>query len=436
MSDIFLSYAHEDEDRVRPIVQQLESQGWSVFWDRNIPPGKSWDEYIEQHLEAAHCVVVAWSKNSVNSRYVLAEAEEGKNRNILVPLLLDEVKLRLGFRYIQAADLKKWNNDASLPQFKACIDAISAFVPKPVNPTLVPYDVSVTPVVQNVADENLPENFVLIKGGTFSMGSPENEVERHKDETQHEVKLSDFAMCKYAVTAADFRRFAEENGYQTDAEKENWSYIFGGKELVKKEGINWRHDTSGHERPASEYNHPVLHVSWNDAAAYCEWLSKKQGGWVYRLPTEAEWECACRAGTTTPFSTGENLTTDQANYNGNYPYGSNPKGVFRKKTVPVDAFHPNGFGLYNMHGNVWEWCSDWHGEKYYEECRKKGVEENPQGPSSGSSRVLRGGSLNSGARGCRSASRDSGYPGNRIGHVGFRLVLVPQFSAAHPAKGE
>jgi formylglycine-generating enzyme required for sulfatase activity len=429
MSDIFLSYAHEDEDRVRPIVQQLESRGWSVFWDRNIPPGKSWDEYIEQHLEAAHCVVVAWSKNSVNSRYVLAEAEEGKNRNILVPLLLDEVKLRLGFRYIQAADLKKWNNDASHPQLKACIDAIAALVTKPVNPVVAPDDVSVPLVVQNVADDNLPENFVLIKGGTFSMGSPESEEGRFSDELQHEVKVSDFAMCRYAVSVGDFKRFVEKSGYQTDAEKENWSNVWNGKEWEKKEGINWRHDFSGNERPHGEQSHPVLHASWNDAVAYCEWLSKKHGVGVYRLPTEAEWEYACRAGTTTPFNTGENLTTDQANYKGNYPYRNYPKGEYRQKTVPVDAFKPNGYGLYNMHGNVWEWCGDWYGEKYYEECRKKGVVENPQGPSSGSYRVLRGGSWSDDAQDCRSACRYLVSPGYRDIDVGFRLVFVPQFKA-------
>jgi formylglycine-generating enzyme required for sulfatase activity len=305
----------------------------------------------------------------------------------------------------------------------------------------------------------LPENFVPIKGGTFMMGSPESEADRSSNELQHEVKVSDFAMCRYAVSVGDFKLFMKESGYLTDAEKENWSYVWNGKEWGKKEGVNWRHDVAGNERAETEYNHPVLHVSWNDAVAYCVWLSKKQGIGTFRLPTEAEWEYACRAidqalltiegipvtidgdpnsfGTTsTPFNTGENLTTDQANYDGNYPYRNYPKGEYRQKTVPVDAFKPNGYGLYNMHGNVWEWCSDWYDEKYYDECKKSGVEENPQGPDKGSSRVLRGGSWINNARYCRSASRSNDNPGLRYYYVGFRLVFVPQFSAAHPAKKE
>ncbi len=180
----------------------------------------------------------------------------------------------------------------------------------------------------------------------------------------------------------------------------------------------------------------MLHVSWNDAVAYCQWLSQKCGQY-FRLPTEAEWEYACRSGTETPFNTGENLTTEQANYDGNFLYRNNSKGVFRKQTVPVDFFEPNGFGLYNMHGNVWEWCGDCYGSDYYEECRKAGVVSNPQGPETGSNRVLRGGSWYGNAQNCRSAYRNRGNPGSRGDDVGFRLVFVPQIqSAAHPAQEE
>jgi len=148
-------------------------------------------------------------------------------------------------------------------------------------------------------------------------------------------------------------------------------------------------------------------------------------GEPFRLPTEAEWEYACRAGTTTPFSTGENLTTGQANYNGNYPYKNNQKGVYRENTVAVGSFAPNAWGLYTMHGNVWEWCGDWYGGKYYEECKAKGIVENPAGPGTGSHRVLRGGRWGSDAGRCRSAYRGSGTPDYRNAYVGFRLVFVP-----------
>ncbi len=134
----------------------------------------------------------------------------------------------------------------------------------------------------------------------------------------------------------------------------------------------------------------------------------------FRLPTEAEWEYAARAGTTTPFSTGANLTTEQANYNGNYPYADHAKGVYRRKTVAVRSFKPNPWGLYEIHGNVWEWAWNWYG------TYPGGPVVDPTGP--GSARVLRGGSWNSYPSSCRSASRYRNAPGNRSAIIGFRLV--------------
>ena len=267
-------------------------------------------------------------------------------------------------------------------------------------------------------------NYVRIERDEFLMGSPDNERGRENIEMQHSVTLSDYYMCKYAVTIADFKRFIEELKYQTEAEKQNSSRIWDGKAWIDKTGINWRHGVSGEKRQPEEYNHPVLHVSWNDATAYCSWLSSKTGK-TYRLPTEAEWEYACRAGTTTPFSTGENLTTKQANYNGKFPYNKHPKGECRNNTVAVESLEPNAFGLYNMHGNVWEWCTDWYGESFYDECKAKGIVENPIGPATGSSRVIRGGGWGNPAGRCRSADRGDALPGLRNRNVGFRLVFVP-----------
>ncbi|NTV66381.1 MAG: SUMF1/EgtB/PvdO family nonheme iron enzyme [Chlorobaculum sp.] len=419
MSDIFLSYSQKDKERVRPLVVHFERLGWSVFWDQHIPVGEDWDEYIEQRLNASRCVVVAWSTHSVNSRWVKEEARAGREKDILIPLKIDQINPPFGFGSIQTADLCAWNNDPSHEEFEKCVKAIAALVsPEDPKETLT-----------FVASTMLPENFVLIRGGRFIMGSPESEEDREKNETRHEVKLSDFMMCKYAVTVADFKRFADESGYKTEAEKENWSFVWVGNEWSKRKGINWRHDASGNVKPESEWNHPVLHVSWNDAVACCQWLTEKRGDGTYRLPTEAEWEYACRSGATTPFSTGENLTTEEANYDGNYPYGNYPKGIYRKKTVTVDSLQPNGYGLYNMHGNVWEWCSDWYGSEYYKECLKRGFVENPRGPQIGSTRVLRGGGWSSDARRCRSACRNGDDPGRRVNDVGFRLAFVPQFKA-------
>ena len=282
-----------------------------------------------------------------------------------------------------------------------------------------------------------PSNFVLIHGGEFTMGSPEGEVGRYEtkamyqqhgfdySEARHQVRVRDFSMGKYAVTIGEFRRFVEASGYRTDAEKEGFSDITTSNGEVKRgDGVNWRYGVSGRARPQSEENHPVVHVSWNDAVAYCKWLSI-QTGKKFRLPTEAERECACRAGTTTPFNTGRNLTTDQANYDGNYPYNNNPKGVYRYNTVAVNSFAPNAWGLYNMHGNVSEWCSDWFGATYYDDCKAKGVVENPAGPETGLYRVLRGGNWYSLADFCRSSYRGNAPPADRDSTVGFRVVFVP-----------
>lgn len=222
------------------------------------------------------------------------------------------------------------------------------------------------------------------------MGSPESEAERQKRELQHEVRLDDFYMTKYPIT------------------QKQWIGVMGDNPSSFKENEN----------------NPVEEVSWDDAQEFIKKLNEITGD-NYRLPTEAEWEYACRAGTTTPFNTGENLTTEQANYNGNYPYRNFPKGKYIEKTTKVGSYPPNSLGLYDMHGNVWEWCEDWYGEKYYEECKKQGIVENPAGPKIGNFRVVRGGSWPNRAVSCRSAYRGNSTPDDRSIDIGFRLVFRP-----------
>jgi formylglycine-generating enzyme required for sulfatase activity len=224
----------------------------------------------------------------------------------------------------------------------------------------------------------------LVPSGSFLMGSPSNELESYSDESpQHEVKITEeFYLGKYLVT------------------QEQWEAIMGENPSYFKKGKKY----------------PVDSVSWNDCQEFIKKLNA-QTGKKYRLPSEAEWEYACRAGTKTPFYYGETISTEQANYDGNYVYGGGKKGKYRKETTEVGSFPGNGFGLYDMHGNLWEWCEDdW--EANYKTAR---TQEPYKCTSNG--KVLRGGSWVSLPWFCRSANRlryDADYSDNGRG---FRLSM-------------
>jgi formylglycine-generating enzyme required for sulfatase activity len=269
-------------------------------------------------------------------------------------------------------------------------------------------------------------NMVLVRGGSYNMGCTSEQQDCGDDEKPaHRVSVSDFYIGKYEVTVAEFKRFVDEKDHRTDAENDGGSYIWDGKEWVKKAGINWRHDVAGQLRSSSEMKHPVIHVSWNDAQAYCQWLSQKTGK-SYRLPSEAEWEYAAReGGKAVLFGNGKNII-DPAQVNfGSVEAGKKPYsvvGTYRQKTVPVGSLNsPNALGLHDMSGNVWEWCSDWYGSDYYQNSPNS----NPKGPDSGSDRVIRGGSWVSFPRHCRVAVRNYSAPGNRYSYLGFRLARTP-----------
>ena len=258
---------------------------------------------------------------------------------------------------------------------------------------------------------SLGMEFVYITPGTFMMGSPSNEPGRDNDETQHRVTLTKgFYMQTTEVTVGQWRTFVRDTGYKSEAETGGGADIWNGSEFEMKKGSYW--DNPGFSQTD---NHPVTCISWDDTNAFIKWLSRKEGK-IYRLPTEAEWEYAARAGTKTPFSFGRCLSTDQANYDGNRPLSGCSKGKYRKGTIPVASLIANTWGLYDMHGNVLEWSQDWLGDY------PSSSVTNPTGPSGGSVRVVRGGSWFGNARLCRSAFRIRVMPGLRSYYLGFRLL--------------
>ena len=235
-------------------------------------------------------------------------------------------------------------------------------------------------------------DMILVRGGDFLMGSPETEDERRENEKQHPVTVKSFFLGRYPVTQDQWRIVAETYDRVNIELKPDPSSSKGGKR-------------------------PVERVSWYEAQEYCDRLAKETKR-PYRLPTEAEWEYACRAGTTTPFYFGNTISTELANYDGNYTYANGVKGEDRNETTPVDHFKiANAWGLCDMHGNVWEWCQDHYGS--YEDTHKDGsawLTDN-----SDANRVNRGGSWFYDPRLCRSAARDFNYPDFAFNNLGFRV---------------
>jgi formylglycine-generating enzyme required for sulfatase activity len=276
----------------------------------------------------------------------------------------------------------------------------------------------------------LPGNFMMggeedpesvAKNSAYGVQSKVMDIFYRKEHPQHRVTLTKpFYLQKTEVTVEQFRRFADESGYKTDAEREGWGMgmdIRGNS--IKKDGANWK--APGFKQ---NYNEPVPMVSWNDAVAFISWLNKKEGTGKYRLPTEAEWEYSCRAGTDTPFYWGRIPSGKYANFKDVTYAKAYPKDPGGTKNVedgyvhaaPVGSFLPNNFGLYDMSGNVQEWCQDWFGEY------QSGQFTDPTGPSSGYQRVLRGGSWYLPASWIRSAFRRGVNPETRSQGFGFRVA--------------
>ncbi len=267
-----------------------------------------------------------------------------------------------------------------------------------------------------------------IPPGRFKMGSAETELEREGNEgPQHLVQLQGFFMGQTPITQAQWRAVAQWQ----PREGERWE-----RELAPNPShFQVGGDTRLLSADATTDDRPVEQVSWLAAMEFCHRLSQRTGR-IYTLPSEAQWEYACRAGTSMPFAFGDTITPELANYDGNAAYGNGPKGEFRQQTTPLGIFPANAWGLQDMHGNVWEWClDDWHESYEGAPVNGRAWVDGAEGQSSkrkGGTRLLRGGSWINRPRDCRSARRIPDQPGHVFFNIGFRVVCLPQGPSLNP----
>jgi formylglycine-generating enzyme required for sulfatase activity len=249
-------------------------------------------------------------------------------------------------------------------------------------------------------------DLVYVRGGSFEMGSEKGESD---EKPMHTITLSNYFIGKYEVTVGQFRKFIAATSYKTSADINGGSYLWNGSQWKLQAGINWEFDALGFKRPETEENHPVIHVSWTDALEYTKWLSSVTGK-AFRLPTEAEWEFAARGG----------MSSNGYTFAGSNDINQVAWSLDNKsnQTFPVGKKQPNELGIYDMTGNVWEWCNDWYDADYY----AKSPSTNPQGSKSGLFKVIRGGSWGGLSNFNRVTFRYRYFPGNRGKFNGFRIA--------------
>ncbi len=500
MADIFLSYASEDRDRIKPIVDGLERAGWTVFWDRKTPVGMTWEDYIEEKLKQALCVVVVWSEISVDKRWVKTEARNGINRHCLIPLQIDPVAPPFGFDHVQVADLSGWSGDTENHEWQALILATERLAPRPAQEAQLPPEPTKPPVADKATGNSRQPKIKAATPGTDSKhhqatpqqppAAPPDEQVTEKPESSKPgnalwvagigalllviaawqfldpkptaprptLKPSPAVITPPVITTSDSSVTTKQQPASTPAhplpdlvpisagcftmvsesgdsdEKPPHEVclqkdLFIGKQEVTFEQYDRFAAATNRELPSDKGwgrgSRPVINVSWDDASAFTAWLSK-QTGTPCRLPSEAEWEYAARAGTTTEYALPAPKGSDVIKGKGLANCDGCGSQWDNQKTAPVGSFPANGWGLHDMHGNVWEWVQDnWHDN--YDDAPGDGSPWQATQGGDGKRRVLRGGSWDSNPDFARSANRNWGNPDFRGYYVGFRVLCSGPF---------
>lgn len=421
MADVFISYRQADREQVEPLVGRLEAAGFSVWWDERIGPQGEWDETIEREIDEAHAVVVCWTGNSVKSKWVRTEAHYAQDRGKLAPVKLDRCTPPIAFLLTQTADLAGWTGDAESRQWRKLLSWVQDLVAAgnaaadgaqgeaagsaPAMAWRAKAELTqageevidgatvsrLTPGGTFFRDGEAAPLMAVVPAGAFTMGSPVTEPGRRESESPtHIVDFArPFAIGVYPVTFAEWDRLQAAGRLSYAPADQGW----GRGEL------------------------PVINVSWRDANAYAAALCEMTGE-TYRLPSEAEWEYACRAGSSGPFSFAEPVSAALANYDSSQPYDGGSAAPGPGRTCAVGTYPANGFGLYDMHGNVREWTADrWH-DTYADAPGSGLARTDGHSPM----RVMRGGSWIDGPWFVRSAARGRGDENDRLAFVGFRVA--------------
>jgi formylglycine-generating enzyme required for sulfatase activity len=471
---LFISYSHADRDwvdRLQKMIRPLErSHGLRLWDDSQIPAGAKWRQEIETALATAKVALLLVSADFLDSEFVtnhelppLLEAAEAEGLSILwVPLrpslvevtpiqayqavlspkrplaAMNAVEQEEALKTIGLAIQEKLASRPATPPPASAPSSPAQSAPAPSQPAThtppgapVPLQRFSTTTcrlhqengrwrmerrpleVEGYREELGPGvalTMVQIPAGSFLMGSPANEPERlDREGPQHDVHLGAFFLAQTPISQAQWRHVAQ------------WKPAAGGPAWQ----LELDPDPSHFKGDAlKKGQRPVECVSWLEAMEFCRRLSQRTGR-TYALPSELQWEYACRAGSTTPFYFGATLTPDLANYDGNFVYGNGPKGAYRQQTTDVASFPANAWGLHDLHGNVWEWCADhWHDSYDF----APGDDQPWLIPAAAEDapRLLRGGSWGNLPRTCRSAFRVNHLPDVRDDHVGFRVCCLPQ----------